>query len=205
MAQNNPLLISLLHPEALDPAVRTELEQIIATLQAWASVSGDSSVPGDLTVNGSATFLGQHCFRASASASVPTVVETAMVLAKAPANPDDAELYQTGIVLSDGDTSAYIVDPGLYIIEALAVWDLNAAGTYRMTQIRVASTIQTGYDRRAPSAAFAVTSHSYYATRVTKAFLATIPGGRVAVSCDCLQDSGITLAAAGWLTVTKVG
>lgn len=198
------LILALQHATELDPAVREELTQLIAALQTWANVSGDFAVPTNLSVTGFATITGQHCLRAAGSASPATGVETGLALTLPSGQLTDAELYQSGIVLSDGDTSAYIVQPGLYLIHASAQWDLNAAGTYRMTQIRVSNIIETGIDRRAPSAGFAVTNHSHYLTRITPEFLATVTNGQVAIGCDVVQDSGGTRAATGYLEIAKL-
>lgn len=198
------LLLALQHSTDLDPAVREELTQLIAAIQTWANVSGDFSVPTNLVVGGYATITGQHCLRAAGSASPATGVETGLALTLPPGQLTDAELFQSGIILSDGDTSAYITQPGLYLLHAGIQWDLSAAGTYRMTQLRVAGVIETGYDRQAPSAAFAVTNHSHYLCRITPEYLATQTNGQVAVGCDVVQDSGGTRSATGWLEIAKI-
>lgn len=195
------LILALQHSSALDEAVREELTQLIAAIQAWANVSGDFVVPTNLSVGGTLSVPGQPCLRVSASAS-PGAGEIAMALVAPSGQLTDAELFQSGIELSDGNTQAYLTVPGLYLIHSSVQWDLNAAGTYRMTQIRVANIIETGIDRRVPSAAIAVTNHSIYLCRITAEFLVGSP--KVAVGVDVSQDSGGTRTAVGWLEIAKI-
>lgn len=198
------LLLALQHSSDLDPAVREELTQLIAAIQGWANVSGDFTVPTNLSVGGYASIPGQHCLRASGTASPATGVETGLALVLPSGQLTDAELYQSGIVLTDGATSAYLTLPGLYLIHASAQWDLNGAGTHRFSQIRVAGIIQAGIDRQAPSASFAVTNHSHYLCRITTEYLSATLNGQVAVECDVYQDSGGTRTVGGYLEIAKI-
>lgn len=194
------LAIALHYAEELPPAVKSELEQIIATIQAWANISGDSVVPGNLITSGWGEILGQHCARVTGSASV-ALAEVDFTWTAPSGQDTDYESFAVGITLLD--TNLYLTLPGVYLLYGSAQWDLSAVGTYRASQFSVQGIDTLDVDRRAPSAAFTVTNKSLMVLRVSQTLL-DINAGKLRVNFGVFQDGAGTHAVSARVNIAKI-
>lgn len=200
------LILSLHKAAQLPPVVRDELEQLIAAIQAWANVSGDSTVPGNLTVGGFATLTNQNAFRSTFSSfSIPDSTETNITLTadRTNANDDNVTVFNINDANFYFDNTAivYISKPGTYLIVGRGRWDTNVAGTERLLQLSVAGDDTEFVTANVP--ANPLTQYVHGIIHVSSTFLLT-QGTRIAVILQAFQDSGGSRTISGWLSIVKL-
>lgn len=201
------LRLGLTFAEQLPAIVRDELEQLVASLQAWANVSGDQEIPGKLTVTGISTFLGQPRFAVflDSGFSVPNSTEQPIAW-RAPSS-DETQFQEFSSGVSYVDSVVYLTEPGIYLLHARIRWDTNTGGTYRGLQYRIGGS-DTDYTSFLPPNSLGLTQQLTSLIRITQRMLdqsTGVLGGKLAVKVEAVQDSGGTRTlSGGYFNLLKV-
>jgi hypothetical protein len=186
-------------PTGLDPIIVHAFDDLIATLQTWANTV--QTTQGSYVSSGFATYLGQHRLRLSSSTvSVPNVTEYPIPFT-APTR-DDLNTYDVGDIF-DGTATVYLTTPGLYLVTGRIRWDANAAGTFRILQLRIDGDDAEFVTANAPVAA--MTQYVTGVIPVTDEILASMTQRRLTLALEAAQDSGGTRTPTYvWFSVIKL-
>ena len=183
----------------LDPVVASVFDDLVSAIQTWSNIV--QTTTGSYISTGSATYLGQHRLRlTSSTVSVPNVTEYPIPFT-APTR-DDINAYDVGDIF-DGTAKVYLTTPGLYLVTARIRWDANAAGTYRILQLRIEDDDAEFVTANAPVAS--MTQYVIGVIPVTDEILATATQRRIKVELEAAQDSGGTRTPSYvWYSVIKL-
>jgi hypothetical protein len=201
------LLLTLQNEGEYPEAVAQEFRQLITAIQQWAGGTGFGQVPNDSSVGGSLTVSTQPSFRAfiDNTVTVATGVEQALTWLDPSIDPTALSTFDN-TTMFDGTTKVWLQEPGTYLIQARIRWDANAAGTFRILQMRIYGDDEEGdVDAQAPVAS--MTQHVGCVVRVSQDLLdrSSFPRG-IPVEIEAAQDSGgaRTLSSLSWFSVVKL-